>query len=551
MTSHPGVRPDSRLTPGMVEQYESTGAWRDRNLRETLTDAVRAHPDRVAVIAASIDPVVPARAVTYAGLDEAVNHVAGGLRRLGVGVGDSVVVMLPNRFEFATAIFAILQVGATYTGVPYAYGEREVASILRRCRPRVVIVSAEERGNGLATIRALRSSVPEIEVVVVVGACETVDGEVGWSECADADTDTVPGPAVDARRLAHIGFTSGTTGEPKGVMNSHQTLDAVLRGFIDHVGLKAFGQPVVNLVASPIGHHTGFLWGVLFTVHLAGTAVLLDRWHPERAADLIADYEVTTFFGAPTFLQDLLGLRDRHGALPSLRTAIVAGAPVPRSLVDEGREAFDTWVCPAWGMTELGIGISCRQDSDLRHRTTDGLPVASCQVRVVGPETPAAAGALQIRGPGLFLGYLERADAVAESFDDGWFDTGDLATVDPDGFITLAGRAKDIVIRGGENIPVTEVESLLFEHEDIVDAAVIGVPDPRLGERALAVIVADDARGMEISLDTVIEHLLDHGLSKHFLPEGVVVIDALPRTASGKVRKVELRNQHADHFTAR
>ncbi len=157
------------------------------------------------------------------------------------------------------------------------------------------------------------------------------------------------------------------------------------------------------------------------------------------------------------------------------------------------------------------------------------------------PAPPGEEGALEIRGPGLFIGYYGRPDATEEEIVDGWFRTGDVARIDEDGLVSLQGRTKDIVIRGGENIPVAAVETTLFEHPRIVEAAVIGVPDERLGERACAVLVCD---GEPVELEEVVDFLLESGLSKHYLPESVEVVDALPKTMSGKVRKTELRSRY-------
>jgi cyclohexanecarboxylate-CoA ligase len=195
-------------------------------------------------------------------------------------------------------------------------------------------------------------------------------------------------------------------------------------------------------------------------------------------------------------------------------------------------------------MTEFGIGISCAPHLPAAAQLTDGVPVPGCEARVVTPDGRAGGagetGGLQIRGPGLFLGYIGRPDATAEAIDaEGWFATGDVAQLGADGTITLQGRTKDIVIRGGENIPVVEVESLLFEHPGVVAAAVVGVPDERLGERACAVVVP--APGAHPDLDELCAYLSDRGLSKHFLPERLELVPQLPMTASGKVRKVELR----------
>ena len=254
-------------------------------------------------------------------------------------------------------------------------------------------------------------------------------------------------------------------------------------------------------------------------------------------------------FGAPTFLQDLMRLPELgRGTFPSLHMICTPGAPIPRKLIPRAREMLGCFICPAWGMTEWGIGISGspRLPQD-RVEATDGVPIEGCEVRVM--ETPdkqaepEQEGELQIRGAGLFVGYYERPEYTEEEIVDGWFWTGDQATVHEDGYVSLLGRTKDIIIRGGENIPVYELENSLYRHPVVVDAAVIGVPDERLGERACAVLVLEQDE--HLSLDDVKEFLLDEGISKHFLPERLELIDALPKTSTGKVRKVELRQRFA------
>ena len=544
---HPGIRPDSRLTPELVRSYESSGQWRCTPLRALLKAAASQRPDRVAAIDRS-SGATGSRRLTYAELDERAHRYARGLHGLGVRAGEFVAVMLPNQADFAALIFAINELGAVYSGIPVAYGEREVEVILMRTRARVVVVAETFGSNDPhRLVQGLRDGLPSLEHVVVAGSSVAAGTTTLESLLHAPDVDA---PPADARSVCHVGFTSGTTGEPKGVLNTHQTLQAVLDNWVRHVGRDSLGDPLVNLIASPVGHHTGFLWGVLLTTYLQGTAVYLDRWVPDEGARVIREEEITTMFSAPTFLQDLLLTDLPHDAECSLRTVVLAGAPVPRSLPTVAGEMFGCFVCPAWGMTELGIGISCAPHLPAEALATDGVPVPGTEVSIVGTEgdrqdvPPGAIGALRIRGAGLFLGYLDLPAATAEAIDrDGWFATGDTARRTEDGYVALEGRIKDIVIRGGENIPVAVVESLLFLHPDIVEASVVGVPDVRLGERACAVVVP--SRGVTPTLDGVCRFLVEQGLSKHFLPERLELVDELPQTPSGKIRKVELRGRYA------
>jgi cyclohexanecarboxylate-CoA ligase len=542
----PRLRPDSRLTAAALEAYERSGAWQPRSLRSLLADAAREHPTRIATVPYRRGRLDESGVLTYRQFDHVVSRIAAGLRGIGVGAGDVVAVMLPNRVEFGALIFAINEIGAAYSGIPATYGRREVEQILGQSGARLAVV---EDGTPLAIVRQLRPALPELERVVVLPAADddvaVQDGEDMWTELLDHE----PGqPADNASSVCHIGFTSGTTGLPKGVMNTAQTLEAILRNWIEHVGgPQTLGDPVVNLIASPIGHHTGFCWGVVLTAYLGGTAVYLDRWDPQFALAVIREQHVTSMFCAPTFVQDLVQRADADFADKSpLELITIAGAPIPRSLPALAGQALGCLICPAWGMTEYAIAISWSPALGARAQETDGVPVPGARIRVMGeggrPAPPGVVGELEMQGSGLFIGYYGRPDENAKAFDEeGWFRTGDTALVDEDGRVSLVGRSKDIVIRGGENIPVVEVESLLFDHPQVRDLAIIGLPDVRLGQRACAVVVA--APGEPPTLQQLCEHLLDQGLSKRFLPERLELVPELPKTPSGKIRKVELRER--------
>jgi cyclohexanecarboxylate-CoA ligase len=501
---------------------------------------VKLGPERVAATGYDIEGN-RLKSLTYGELSDLVDRLAAGLIGVGVRPGDAVSVMLPNWVEFAALMFAIAEIGAIYSGVPAAYGHREVSFMLRRARSKVLVMPESFRRRDYVDLaRQLRQEAPDLEKVVVLGAAPSEPGWLSFDQLAESPP--VPLPEVEPGSLVHIGFTSGTTGEPKGVMNTHETLDAVLAYFLAHQNLEFLDSRVVNLIASPMGHHTGFLWGVLFTTLLGGRGVYLEQWERNTAARLIRDEKVTWMAGAPTFLQDLLQLPDTGPG--SLQMFAMAGSPIPRSLPAEASARLNAFICPAWGMTEWGIGI-CGSLHLPRERVdvTDGKNVAGCEARVMLDATHEAApeeeGDLQIRGSGLFLGYFDRPDFTQDAFTDGWFQTGDRAIKHADGFISLSGRSKDIIIRGGENIPVVEIETLIYQHPSVLDVAVVGYPDERLGERACAVLAC--APGESLTLPGMVEFLLARGMSKHFLPERVEHLDALPKTMSGKIKKAELR----------
>ncbi|MGQ0843840.1 MAG: AMP-binding protein [Sporichthyaceae bacterium] len=544
--AHPGLRADSRLTPELIASYLDSGMWDDTSLRGLLSAAAAAHPDRVAVVSYAYGTGEPTR-MTYAEFDAFVTRLAHGLTALGVGRGTSVALMLPNSVQIAALVFAIFEAGGVYTGIPVAYGERETGAILAGSGAEVLVVpAAHRRGETLDTARTLRREHGSLRHLVVLD--DTPDGAVlGPDETPFAallDAPVVDLPPLDAGAVCHVGFTSGTTGAPKGVLNSSQTLFAVIRNWVEHVRPESLGDPFVNLIASPIGHHTGFLWGVMMTAFRQGTAVFLDRWKPDWAAEVILAERVTASFSAPTFVQDLMGTQLAGHPDSPLRIWMLAGGPVPRSLPAAAAAALGGYMSPGFGMTECGSAISCAPhlaDSVLR---TDGAPTYGMEARVVdatwNPTAHGEIGDLQIRGPAVFLGYANRPDANAGAFDaDGWFHTGDTALTTPEGFIALAGRTKDIVIRGGENIPVQQVEALLQEHPQITAVAVVGYPDERLGERACAVV--RPVPGAELDLRGLCDWLLIQGLSAHYLPERLQIVEHLPVTTIGKVDKAAIR----------
>lgn len=524
--------------------WRAAGWWEGRSIRSLLTEAAQNHPDRVALVGRRTDGERITR--TYREFDRNAHHAASVFATLGVRAGDAVALMLPNWVEYPEMVFGINEIGAIYTGIPVGYGEKQAAAILRRSRAKVlVLLSRWHKSDNLELARALRAEVPTLEHILVLddGSSDLREGESLWSSHAETPTRQFPDP--DPSRVCYLGFTSGTTGEPKGAMHSHDTLIYAIRGQANHLGPEIFGDPMVQLVASPLGHHTGFVWGILFTVSLAGTAIHVDRWKPAWGAEVIRDEGVTTFFGAPTFLHDMLRTDLAGDPNSTLKCLVIAGSSVPRNLPVQAQEALGAYICPAWGMTECSIMISCTPRESTAIQRTDGSVFAGSAVRVVdvdGHDLPTGnVGDLLIRGPAIIYGYYDRPDATADSYLPGlWFKTGDRASVDEHGWVSLRGRTKDIIIRGGENIPVTDVESVIFDHPDVANAAVVGFPDERLGERACAALVVKAGRP-ELTVETLGEFLLSKGLSRHYLPERVVNLPELPMTPSGKVQKFKLR----------
>ena len=543
----------SRLTEDLARSMTAQGLWRDLPLGVFQEQSAARDPRKPAIVAhqAGTNDRVE---LTYAEYQMQSFALATSLTELGVKPGDVVAVQLPNWWEFAVSAFAILRLGAIYTGLLPDFREREVSFILKRTKAKVLIVASELRGFSYQQLlEELRPALPDLEHVVFVrGTSHFPGGALRFQDLIGRRSGTEQ-DHVDPNWIANIGFSSGTTGEPKGIINTHNTFEAVLRSFVAMQGSYAMGQDLVNLIASPIAHNTAFLWGVVATAYLGGTAVLLDRWDPSHALDVISRERVTATVWAPTFLRDLLNCPRRSGSdLSTLRFICIAGAPIPRSLISDAEGELQCFVCPAWGMTEYGIGIAGSKDLPPHEvQATDGVPVWPCRARIVNaedqPEIDGIDGDLQITGPGLFMGYFKRPDLTLETFTgDGWFRTGDRAVRTASGYYKLTGRSKDIIIRGGENIPVVEVEGLLHELPEVIDVAIVGIPDERLGERACAFVVL--RRGAKLSLEAANEFLLNRGLTKRYLPERLEVVLQLPKTPSGKIQKYRLRELVTKEF---
>jgi glutaryl-CoA dehydrogenase/cyclohexanecarboxylate-CoA ligase len=343
-------------------------------------------------------------------------------------------------------------------------------------------------------------------------------------------------------------FTSGTTGEPKGVMHSHNTVVAANNPLPERLGIST--ESVIHM-ASTLAHLTGFLYGARLPVQNGATGILQDIWDPKEFIGLVERHGITYTSAATPFLHDVLSVPDvsRH-PMSTLSRFCCMGAPIPRALVRRAKELLPSMaVLGGWGQTENAlVTLGIPGDPEEKVVETDGYPWPGMQIRTVdfdGVPVPAGTeGRLQVQGPFLFVGYANRMKMTQDSFEGDWFDTGDLAIIDEDGYVKLSGRTKDVIIRGGENIPVAYVENALYEDPRIESVAIVGLPDPRLQERAAAVVTL--TAGSTLSFEEMQVLLKEKGIAKQYWPERLEVIDALPRTASGKIQKFQLRDRFGE-----
>lgn len=532
------------LAPRRQRMIKS-GYWHDRTINDYLDRCVASFPGKVALTALQVESGQQTT-FTYAQLAQMADRIAVGLARLGVGKNDVVACQLPNWWQFTLVYLACSRIGAVMNPLMHIFRERELSFMLKHNEAKVLIVPKvfrsfdyEKMASGLAP------SLPHLRQVVVAGgdgdnSFEALLSTPAWEDEADARdilTSNRPGPD-DVTQLI---YTSGTTGEPKGVMHSANTLISNIIPYADRLRL---GDRDVVLMASPMAHQTGFMYGLMMPIVLQATAILQDVWDPNRAVELIQQFDVTFTMASTPFLTDLSRTVEQTGhSISSLRTFLCAGAPIPGPLVEHARAALGVKVVSAWGMTENGaVTTTLLDDNDERSFNTDGCPLPGVEVKVVdgqGQALPVGeAGRLLLRACSNFGGYLKRPELNDTDHDD-WFDTGDLARLDDQGYIRITGRSKDVIIRGGENIPVVEIESLLYRHPAVELVAIVAYPDERLGERACAMVVPK--AGQTLQLPDIVEYLKSKNVALQYIPERLVLLDEMPATPSGKIQKFKLR----------
>jgi cyclohexanecarboxylate-CoA ligase len=340
---------------------------------------------------------------------------------------------------------------------------------------------------------------------------------------------------LEPNEATQLLYTSGTTGESKGVLHTSNTLLGAVEAYARHMRL---GVDDVIFMPSPLAHQLGFCYGMLMSLVLGAPLVITDIWRPARAAQLIESNGATFTFASTPFLADLVSRNEKPR---SLRLFASSGAPIPPAIVQAARDRLGLAVAASFGMTECATVTTTPSDGS-RAAESDGCVLANGEVRIVddtGQEAPRGTiGALQVRGASLFAGYLKRPNLYKLDAD-GWFDTGDLARMDERGYIRICGRTKDVIIRGGENIPVVEIEAALYRMGEIADAALVAMPDPRLQERACAYVTL--RHGASLDLAGVARQLSAEGITKHFWPERLEVLAEMPRTPTGKIQKFVLR----------
>lgn len=501
-----------------------------------LERTVAAFGDREALV-----DVSSGRRFTYTEFDGAVNEVARGLLARGIGKGDRVGIWAPNCAEWVITQYATAKVGAILVNINPAYRTHELAYVV------------EQAGLSLLVSAVAFKTSDYRGMIAEIGFAATIFiGTPDW----DALIAAGEGRSLEERAATlafddpiNIQYTSGTTGFPKGATLSHHNI--LNNGFF--VGeLVGYGEDDRICIPVPLYHCFGMVMGNLAaTSHGACMVLPAQGFDPAATLRAVASERCTSLYGVPTMFIAELGLPDFAGYdLSSLRTGIMAGSPCPVEVMKRVvAEMNMSEVAICYGMTETSpVSTMTRRDDGLDRRTeTVGRVLPHLESKVVAPETGlpvprGEAGELCTRGYSVMLGYWEQPEATAEAIDASrWMHTGDLATMDADGYVNIVGRIKDLVIRGGENVYPREVEEFLYSHPDVSDVQVIGVPDLRYGEELMAWVVLRPGAA-PLTAQAVREFCAGR-LAHYKIPRYVHVVDGFPMTVTGKVRKVEMRER--------
>ena len=510
-----------------------------RNLWELVEARAAASPD----VVMTVDEA--GRKVTYGEYRDAAERAAAGLAGLGIGPGDVVSWVLPTWHESLVLIAALCRLGAVQNPIIPIYRDREVGFVTRQAGAKALIVPGEWRGFDY------------VAMAERIGADDPNPPEVVIAERSlpDGDPSSLPAapepPATRADEpVTWLFYTSGTTADPKGARHSDGDLIVTARGMCDRMLCREGDR---NLMAFPVTHIAGPIW-LASSLMYGLSNVITEAFDPKATPELASREDVTLAGSATFFHMAYLAAQRAAGGeriFPSLRACPGGGAPKPPALHTEiQQELGGQGILSGWGLTEAPIlTMASALDPDDKLATTEGRAMPGVLLRAVdldGNEVGAGEeGELRAKAPQMMRGYLD-GSLDADAFDaDGWFRTGDLGVIDEHGYVRITGRVKDVIIRKGENVSAAEVENLLYEHPKVADVAVIGLPDAERGEMVCAVVAT--AEGADaLAFDEMVAFLKDAGLRNQALPERLEVVEAMPRNATGKIPKHELRKTYAD-----
>ncbi|HBA4091305.1 TPA: medium-chain fatty-acid--CoA ligase [Escherichia coli] len=518
--------------------YRQQGLWGDASLADYWQQTARAMPDKIAVVDNH------GASYTYSALDHAASCLANWMLAKGIESGDCIAFQLPGWCEFTVIYLACLKIGAVSVPLLPSWREAELVWVLNKCQAKMFFApTLFKQTRPVDLILPLQNQLPQLQQIVGVDKLAPATSSLSLSQIIADNTPLTTAITTHGDELAAVLFTSGTEGLPKGVMLTHNNILASERAYCARLNLT---WQDVFMMPAPLGHATGFLHGVTAPFLIGARSVLLDIFTPDACLALLEQQRCTCMLGATPFVYDLLNLLEKQPAdLSALRFFLCGGTTIPKKVARECQQR-GIKLLSVYGSTESSPHAVVNLDDPLsRFMHTDGYAAAGVEIKVVDDARktlpPGCEGEEASRGPNVFMGYFDEPELTARALDEeGWYYSGDLCRMDEAGYIKITGRKKDIIVRGGENISSREVEDILLQHPKIHDACVVAMPDERLGERSCAYVVLK-APHHSLSLEEVVAFFSRKRVAKYKYPEHIVVIEKLPRTASGKIQKFLLR----------
>ena len=518
--------------------YRQQGLWGDASLADYWQQTARAMPDKIAVVDNH------GASYTYSALDHAASCLANWMLAKGIESGDRIAFQLPGWCEFTVIYLACLKIGAVSVPLLPSWREAELVWVLNKCQAKMFFApTLFKQTRPVDLILPLQNQLPQLQQIVGVDKLAPATSSLSLSQIIADNTPLTTAITTHGDELAAVLFTSGTEGLPKGVMLTHNNILASERAYCARLNLT---WQDVFMMPAPLGHATGFLHGVTAPFLIGARSVLLDIFTPAACLALLEQQRCTCMLGATPFVYDLLNLLEKQPAdLSALRFFLCGGTTIPKKVARECQQR-GIKLLSVYGSTESSPHAVVNLDDPLsRFMHTDGYAAAGVEIKVVDDARktlpPGCEGEEASRGPNVFMGYFDEPELTARALDEeGWYYSGDLCRMDEAGYIKITGRKKDIIVRGGENISSREVEDILLQHPKIHDACVVAMPDERLGERSCAYVVLK-APHHSLSLEEVVAFFSRKRVAKYKYPEHIVVIEKLPRTASGKIQKFLLR----------
>ncbi|EFN9483591.1 TPA: medium-chain fatty-acid--CoA ligase [Escherichia coli] len=518
--------------------YRQQGLWGDASLADYWQQTARAMPDKIAVVDNH------GASYNYSALDHAASCLANWMLAKGIESGDRIAFQLPGWCEFTVIYLACLKIGAVSVPLLPSWREAELVWVLNKCQAKMFFApTLFKQTRPVDLILPLQNQLPQLQQIVGVDKLAPATSSLSLSQIIADNTPLTTAITTHGDELAAVLFTSGTEGLPKGVMLTHNNILASEQAYCARLNLT---WQDVFMMPAPLGHATGFLHGVTAPFLIGARSVLLDIFTPDACLALLEQQRCTCMLGATPFVYDLLNLLEKQPAdLSALRFFLCGGTTIPKKVARECQQR-GIKLLSVYGSTESSPHAVVNLDDPLsRFMHTDGYAAAGVEIKVVDDARktlpPGCEGEEASRGPNVFMGYFDEPELTARALDEeGWYYSGDLCRMDEAGYIKITGRKKDIIVRGGENISSREVEDILLQHPKIHDACVVAMPDERLGERSCAYVVLK-APHHSLSLEEVVAFFSRKRVAKYKYPEHIVVIEKLPRTASGKIQKFLLR----------